>query len=129
MLDRAKGPVGLMRGGQEFIPFVYDHFVTTLSKNNIFSISVREGVLGLFLSLRALREGTSGGPCRELILSLRNAACALLLLFVMAEAEAVAEAEAASLSAGDWASRTRTEGSLARLELISIFTLKTTINN
>ena len=56
-----------------------------------------------------------------------NAACALLLLFVMAEA--VAEAEAASLSAGDWASRTRTEGSLARLELISIFTLKTTINN
>ena len=93
MLDRAKGPVGLMRGGQEFIPFVYDHFVTTLSKNNIFSISVREGVLGLFLSLRALREGTSGGPCRELILSLRNAACALLLLFVMAKA--VAEAEAA----------------------------------
>ena len=56
-----------------------------------------------------------------------NAACALLLLFVMADA--VAEAEAASLSAEDWASRTRPGGSLARLELISIFTLKTTINN
>jgi len=44
-----------------------------------------------------------------------NAACALLLLFVMAEV--VAEAEAASLSAGDWTSRTRPGDSLARLEL------------
>jgi hypothetical protein len=42
-------------------------------------------------------EGTSGGPCRELIFEFEsppvNAACALLLLFVMAKA--VAEAEAA----------------------------------
>jgi len=39
-------------------------------------------------------EGTSGGPCRELIFEFEsppvNAACALLLLFVMAKA--VAEA-------------------------------------
>jgi len=49
-----------------------------------------------------------------------NAACALLLLFVMAEAVAEAEAEAVAEARGF---------TLARLELISIFTLKTTINN
>ena len=48
-----------------------------------------------------------------------NAACALLLLFVMAEAVAEAEAEAVAEARGF---------TLARLELISIFTLKTTIN-
>jgi len=49
-----------------------------------------------------------------------NAACALLLLFVMAEAVAEAEAEAVAEARGF---------TLARLELISIFTLKTSINN
>ena len=52
-------------------------------------------------------EGTSGGPCRELVFEFEsppvNAACALLLLLVMAEA--VAEAEAVTE-----ASRTRPGG-------------------
>jgi len=51
-------------------------------------------------------EGTSGGPCRELVFEFEspsvNAACALLLLLVMAEAEAAAVADA---------SRTRPGGS------------------
>jgi len=51
-----------------------------------------------------------------------NAACSLLLLFVMAETVAEAEAVAEAVA--------EAEGfTLARLELISIFTLKTTINN
>ena len=48
-----------------------------------------------------------------------NAACAMLLLFVMAEAVSEAEAEAAAEARGF---------TLTCLELISIFTLKTTIN-
>ena len=47
-------------------------------------------------------EGTSGGPCRELIFEFKsptvNAACALLLLFVMAEAVAEAEAVAGAVA-------------------------------
>ena len=71
-------------------------------------------------------EGTSGGPCRELIFEFEsppvNAACALLLLFVMAKA--VAEAEAAfQLGTG---LQEPGQGVHWRLELISIFTLKTT---
>jgi len=97
-----------------------DHTFKYLIK---FSISVREGVWGLIFEF----EGTSGGPCRELILSSRagppvNAACALLLLFVMAKA--VAEAEAAfQLGTG---LQEPGQGVHWRLELISIFTLKTT---
>ena len=53
-----------------------------------------------------------------------NPACALLLLFVE-EAEAVAVAEAGDRGFKNPAR----EFTLARLELISIFTLKTTINN
>ena len=71
-------------------------------------------------------EGTSGGPCQELNFEFEsppeNAACSLLLLFVMAETVAEAEAVAEAVA--------EAEGfTLARLELISIFTLKTTINN
>jgi hypothetical protein len=59
------------------IPYIHDHSRTTLLK---FLISVRERVWGLFFEF----EGTSGGPCQELIFdeSLTViAACALLLLF------------------------------------------------
>ena len=49
-------------------------------------------------------EGTSGGPCRELIFEFKsptvNAACALLLLFVMAEA--VAEASRTRPGGSHW---------------------------
>ena len=73
-------------------------------------------------------EATSGGPCRELVFDFEsppvNAACALLLLLVMAEAEA----EAVKL--WSWGFKNPARGfTLARLELISIFTLKTTTNN
>ena len=67
-------------------------------------MSVREGVWGIIFEF----EGTSGGPCRELVFEFEsppvNADCALLLLFVMAEA--VSEAEAVAE-----ASRTRPGGS------------------
>jgi hypothetical protein len=59
-----------------------DHTFKKLIKNTIL---VREGVWGLIFEF----EGTSGGPCQELVFEfespLVNAACALLLLFVMAE--------------------------------------------
>ena len=68
--------------------------VHTFKKLIKITILVREGVWGFIFEF----EGTSGGPCRELIFEfespLVNAACALLLLFVMAEAVAEAEAEA-----------------------------------
>ena len=67
------------------------------------------------LSLRAL-----SGFIFEFESPLVNAACAMLLLFVMAEAVTEAEAEAAAEARGF---------TLACLELISIFTLKNTINN
>ena len=80
---------------------VRDHTFKYLIK---FSISVHEGVWGFIFEF----EGTSGGPCRELVFEFEsppvNAACALLLLLVMAEA--VAEAEAVTE-----ASRTRPGGS------------------
>ena len=70
------------------LPFVYDHFVTTLS-NNLW------GSGDLFLSLRALREGSVD----NLFLT-----CALLLLFVMAVAVAEAEAVAGDSHWRAWCS-------------------------
>jgi hypothetical protein len=73
----------------------------TFKKLINFSISVRERVWGIIFKF----EGTSGGPCRELIFEFEsppvNAACALLLLFVMAEAVAEAEAEAMAEAVAD----------------------------
>ena len=94
------------------IPSVRDH---TLKWSIKFFISVHEGVWGLIFEF----EGTSGGPCRELVFEFEsppvNAACALLLLIVK-EAEAEAAAGAAQCSE-------------AGKERSSFRTLNTTINN
>jgi len=83
----------------------------TFKKSIKFSILVREGVWGFIFEF----EGTSGGPCRELIVEFEsppvNAACALLLLFVMAEAVGLQGVHTGALGAH------------------FDFTLKTTINS
>jgi len=73
--------------------YIYRSFTISSGPHFKFSISVREGVLGLNFEF----ESTSEGSCWELFFEfespLVNAGCALLLLFVE-EAEAAAEAEA-----------------------------------
>ena len=98
----------------------------TFKKLINFSISVRERVWGIIFKF----EGTSGGPCRELIFEFEsppvNAACALLLLLVTAEA--VAEASRIRPGGSHWRAWSSFRFSPSKpLQIIGDFPAKNTV--